>query len=244
MQDRYTGDVGDFGKFALLRALSADRRLGVCWCRTDGAGEANNDGKHLGYLERPGRFRPLDPTVFDALQRFAEEVREGRRARTLDALEALGLLPGGTLFHRDLCPPAPQARREWARRMVSAMADADLVFLDPDNGLESERLTPKSTAVAELSALRRPGRAILFYHHQSRLAGGAPAEFAAIAQRLAASGFVTVDAARLRPYSSRFYFLLDGDASLRQRLKEFVVRWSLEAVLYSSDGDAPRPPAR
>jgi len=31
MQDRYVGDIGDFGKFALLRKLSAGRRLGIAW---------------------------------------------------------------------------------------------------------------------------------------------------------------------------------------------------------------------
>ena len=29
MQNRYTGDIGDFAKFALLRAIRARKRLGV-----------------------------------------------------------------------------------------------------------------------------------------------------------------------------------------------------------------------
>lgn len=32
MQDRYVGDIGDFGKYGLLRALCAhDLSLGVVW---------------------------------------------------------------------------------------------------------------------------------------------------------------------------------------------------------------------
>ena len=31
MQDRYTGDIGDFAKYGLLRALEAGHRLGVAW---------------------------------------------------------------------------------------------------------------------------------------------------------------------------------------------------------------------
>ena len=35
MQDRYAGDIGDFGKFGLLRALSsAGLSIGVNWYRT------------------------------------------------------------------------------------------------------------------------------------------------------------------------------------------------------------------
>ena len=65
MQDRYAGDVGDFGKFALLRALCGGRSLGVCWYRTDAAEEKNNDGRHLDYLY-------LDPEVFNGLKRFVD----------------------------------------------------------------------------------------------------------------------------------------------------------------------------
>ena len=36
MQDCYVGDVGDFVKYGLLRALSDGKRLGVAWyLRTD-----------------------------------------------------------------------------------------------------------------------------------------------------------------------------------------------------------------
>ena len=51
MQDKYAGDVGDFGKFALLRALCDGRQLGICWYRTDSVLETTNDGKHLDYLQ-------------------------------------------------------------------------------------------------------------------------------------------------------------------------------------------------
>jgi hypothetical protein len=49
MQDRYVGDVGDFGKYGLLRSLAADLSLGVVWYL--GPEESHNaDGKHIGYL--------------------------------------------------------------------------------------------------------------------------------------------------------------------------------------------------
>ena len=31
MQNRYVGDIGDFGKYGLLRALYHGRQLGVAW---------------------------------------------------------------------------------------------------------------------------------------------------------------------------------------------------------------------
>src|SRR5512140_547619 len=97
MQDRYAGDVGDFGKFAVLRALATDRALGVCWYRCSGAGEANNDGRHVAYLDQPERYRALDPGAFDAMANVV------RSERSLGALEACGLLPGAT-YHGDEVP--------------------------------------------------------------------------------------------------------------------------------------------
>ena len=58
MQDRYTGDVGDFGKYGLLRWLcgqdAAPLRLGVVWYRADSSiinADPPNDGKHVEYLQ-------------------------------------------------------------------------------------------------------------------------------------------------------------------------------------------------
>lgn len=232
VQDRYAGDIGDFGKFALLRALAPERRLGICWCRTDGSGESTNDGRHLAYLLRPERFRTLDPETFDALARFVEQVGTGRCRRAVSSLEALNLLPPDTVFHRTLCPGRGSDRHRWAAEMVTAVAAADFVFLDPDNGLEGATLSPKSTALAELAALRKPGRAVLLYHHQTRHPGGAASEARHIASRLADAGFRSVDAVRMRPYSSRFYFLMDAEPTLRGRLREFANRWGTRAELF------------
>ena len=73
MQNRYTGDVGDFGKYGLLRALclpEGDRgpalRLGVVWYLTSDESH-NNDGRHIGYLEPTPKnaktLRVCDPSL-------------------------------------------------------------------------------------------------------------------------------------------------------------------------------------
>jgi hypothetical protein len=74
-------------------------------------------------------------------------------------------------------------------------------------------------------ALRRRGRALLLYHHQTRRAGGASADFGHFARWLFDAGARTVEGVRLRPYSSRFYLLVDGDARLSRALRTFARRW-------------------
>mgnify|MGYP006901767588 FL=1 len=67
MQDRYAGDVGDFIKLGLLRALSPDRRLGVAWYRYPDESH-NDDGRHTGYLARTQEFASLDQELFAHLR--------------------------------------------------------------------------------------------------------------------------------------------------------------------------------
>ena len=52
MQNRYTGDIGDFAKYGLLRALSKGKRLGVAWYLYPDE-EDNTDGRHIDYLQQP-----------------------------------------------------------------------------------------------------------------------------------------------------------------------------------------------
>jgi len=53
MQDRYAGDVGDFGKFALLRYLfsNANYKIGVIWYRFPDESH-NNDGGQIDYVNK------------------------------------------------------------------------------------------------------------------------------------------------------------------------------------------------
>jgi hypothetical protein len=111
------------------------------------------------------------------------------------------------------------------------LKQANLLFLDPDNGLEPAGYRPaalksgKSITLAELRALTRPGRCLIVYHHQSRRRDGHYAEMEHCFARLRANGFATVDALRARPYSPRLYFLLDAPTDVRHRAKAIERHW-------------------
>ena len=144
MQDRYAGDVGDFGKYGLLRRLCGPDahgpalRLGVLWYRFEDA--TPGDGKHISYLEPPlaQEFCECDPDLF----RKMDSIVHGERS--IAAVETGGALPPGTAFFGDELafgrhePGASRAlnRRDWLEAGLRAVEHADLVFADPDNGLE------------------------------------------------------------------------------------------------------------
>lgn len=229
MQNRYVGDVGDFVKFGILRALAVDRRIGVAWWLHPDE-HHNRDGRHVSYLER-ANWRDLDGPLFDAL---GDIVR--RDARSVAALEAATLLPNAH-YVSEPAPTAgtPSARRlarqAWIERARDQLADADFIFVDPDNGFKPSRFSPaarraaKCVALGELQTFAQPGRTLLVYHHQTRRPGSHEAELRHWGTRLSTAGFQQVDALRARPYSPRAFFLLDAPDTMRRRATDLCTRW-------------------
>ena len=95
MQDRYAGDIGDFGKYGLLRALCGeDLRLGVLWYRVPDE-KGNNDGRHTAYVHsrRGTSFEECDPELFAIMRTI---VCGG--TRSIAEVEKSGALPHDTLY--------------------------------------------------------------------------------------------------------------------------------------------------
>jgi hypothetical protein len=175
MQDRYAGDIGDFGKYALLKALAGSNlRLGVVWYLNPDE-EENRDGEFIEYPE----LRECDESLYDRMQIFH---RTGRRR--IAGLEKAALLPDGTVFYtepltfRDLPPPGltvrRQRREQWFEAAAAATKDADIVFLDPDNGFapKSVSATAKSAQkyvfLDEASRFLDRDQSVVIYHHHAR----------------------------------------------------------------------------
>src|SRR5713226_7948802 len=88
MQNRYTGDVGDFGKYALLKALTGtDFRLGVMWCLNP-AKELNADGRFTNYA----KLKPCIHVLYKKLSRILQNSE-----RSVSAVETAQILLSGTV---------------------------------------------------------------------------------------------------------------------------------------------------
>ena len=74
MQDQYAGDIGDFVKYGLLRAISEGKCLGVAWylC-TDSGSTKKGDGRHIDYLKQDEKWRHLDCELFNTLKGLVDE---------------------------------------------------------------------------------------------------------------------------------------------------------------------------
>lgn len=246
MQDRYAADVGDFGKLGLLRHLTAGTpplRLGVLWYRVPDESH-NNDGGHISYLTSDAKphadLRACDPPLASAL---ADLVASG--TRTIAALQGAAGLPSNTRFHDaplDLTDTAvadrPATREAWFEGALAAVEDTDLVFLDPDNGLEAKSATEgqakivKYARYGDLEALRARGHSLVVYHHLGRTGGTHPEQVATLrdtlAQRLALPRLPA--ALTFRKGSARTFFVIPAPAheeALDERLAALSqTRWA------------------
>ena len=196
MQDRYVGDVGDFGKYGLLRLLCGQPnegrlRLGVVWylvpCESH-----NQNGKHVGYLRQDRQFSQCDPELFGALRTmFNHEPGLFKEAmRNVATIESSSILPADTLFYRaplsfpEAMPVQArlQLRRQWLQLALGEMTEADVVFLDPDNGIEcksasrASRNGPKYVFWDEIAEFASTGRekSLVIYHHTNRRKASSP----------------------------------------------------------------------
>jgi hypothetical protein len=214
MKDRCVGNVDDFGKLALLQHLMEGRRLAVCWYMTGRQDEAARQDRSFSYLHRPDDFRHLSPKVFDALREVVDGT-PGHRRR----IGTLETLLDGSVFHGCEVPRRASSRAIWAKQLIETVGEADLIFLDPDNGIQGKRLTPKHVALLEISALRRPGRALVIAQRQL----GRRAGF--LAEQLQSLGCRRVELIRFRLVSSRFYVVADHDPAMSERIASFARRW-------------------
>jgi hypothetical protein len=259
MQDRYSGDVGDFGKFSLLRYLFGDShdRIGVIWYLFPDESH-NDDGRHIDYLTDRG-FLACDKRLCDKLS----AVVHGNRS--VSALEKAGVLAADTVYFADRLnfhiqfPSQKQEtrrerkekRRQWLERAVLKVSNCNVVFLDPDNGLQipscsktSQLRSGKFAYYSEISELTKGKDVTVIYHHLGRNGSHADqirAKTAELRKRIDPSG--TIFALRYRPYSPRAYFILTAKSEsirIKDRLQSFI-RSSYGAYWDSYYEERPSP---
>ncbi|MDE2763385.1 hypothetical protein [Candidatus Palauibacter soopunensis] len=232
MQDRYVGDLGDFVKYGLLRAIRGTKRLGVAWYLHPDAGPAG-DGRHTTYLQHPSEWRHLDADLFDALEELVPD------RRSVANIQRTGIL-GDAVFAADVLAVAnvkvrdrERWRRQWFDRIRHQLVACDLVFADPDNGLVPDgrfrpttRGSAKGMSIAEAKALAE-GRAAVIYHHNSRRSGGHLEEIRWLKTQLPEGTM----AYYWRRVSNRTFFIINAEEEVRRRVRGFVHRWGDRGAL-------------
>ena len=171
MKNQYVGDIGDFGKYSMLREfIKGGVKVGVNWYLTENDG--SNDGKFTDYLSKDV-MRRYCPKVFDALAGIAN-----KNDKSVSDIENSDILPGA-IFYSDILKPEgtpgnrEQERNSWFQESLYELKDAELIFMDPDNGLlESDDATKlggeKYVLPSEVERYFVSGHNVVYYCHKGR----------------------------------------------------------------------------
>ena len=223
MRDQYIGDIGDYIKYGLLRAISVKKCLGVAWYLCVGAGSTKaGDGRHTDYLRQPKEWRHLDPELFDTLKRLVDEGK-----RSVSHIEQTGIL-GKTAFASEPLDIPKVMRNEWFERTKKQLCNCTLVFADPDNGLypddrfnSARKESVKRIPLAEATALANDGRAVVIYHHNNQDSTHCQ-QIRDWMDRLPGCTY----AYYWRCWSPRTFFIMNPDSEMEDQLKKFAALWN------------------
>jgi len=169
MKNQYFGDVNDYRKYGLLRAitLATDWKLLVAWMLTPDDG--GPDGGFRSYLEAPNPWARYDSPLFRGLKALLRSVPQP----SVSLIEGSGLLPGASYYSAEV-PDTRLERDTWRDGLLRAAKEADLVFLDPDNGVEvpskpiGRKGSSKYVTWDEIECLWNAGSSLLIYQHFPR----------------------------------------------------------------------------
>ena len=226
MKDQYFGDINDYRKYGLLRAFftASARKLLVAWMLTPNDGR--RDGAIRTYLNRPEKWRRFDPELFDGLARLRASSSKPR----VSLIESARLLPG-TKFYSAVVPDSRGLREHWRDGLIKAASGADLVLLDPDNGIEvpsrpaGRKDSSKYVFWEEIRSLWAARCSLLIYQHWRR----EPRE--AFAEHISYELWRRTGAPYLQAIRTpRVLFLLAGQQRhedwLRGASSELDIRWA------------------
>ena len=229
MKNQYVADIGDFGKYSLLRAFAeAGVKIGVNWYLTEDDG--STDGKFIDYLNDE-RIRYRDPEVFDILKKISSnpnrsvyDVQDSNIIRNAIFFDIL-LKPQGTPLKRKT------QRKSWFFDSMNALSEAELIFMDPDNGLLSSNDYSKLDAEKyvlpdEVEQYYAQGHNVVYYCHKGRRRVEAWEEYKLIMRERipeAKMAVLTYHKGTQRSY----VFLIHEESFVRYRaiIDKFIRRW-------------------
>jgi hypothetical protein len=163
MKDQYFGDFGDYQKVSLLNLLSEDLKVTVYWMKT--VDDGGTDGKHIAYLKKPDIWRTFEPNIFDFI---AEKI--GTKKRRLSHIESS---PYGKRIQFINKHIEDEDVRAGILKDICADKTVDVVFFDPDNGIEvlstNKKNAHKYVTWEEISKTFNSGKSVMIYQHFSRV---------------------------------------------------------------------------
>jgi hypothetical protein len=169
MKDQYVGDIGDYGKVLIMKHLAdLGFKIGVNWVLTKN--DNRGDGKHRDYVDYSGKdcLCCCDEKVFSDICLLAKKKKADRDIGDLENL--IRGFTGSVVFYSKKYIGG-QKRKTYEDDAFAKLSPdlADLVFFDPDNGVDGEEgMSSKHVYFFDLKRYWERKQSLLTYHHLGR----------------------------------------------------------------------------
>lgn len=238
MQDRYAGDVGDFGKFYLLKKVfvPTQKNIGIVWYNYDNE-EHNADGLHVSYLcSKEYNKNTEEKEIVEKLKIIVQDICN----RSIEHIEKQEILPpertvyfsDKVSFLKEHHKERENLRKSWLDSALKKVKTCEIVFLDPDNGLQIDSVKSFGNKKAGKYAYydeiikffeNSKTKVCIVYHHLGRT-GGTHKEQIAIRLSELRKKLIksenkgkdfTIFSIVFRPFSPRVFFIMADNSFLR-----------------------------
>ncbi|HZF70096.1 hypothetical protein [Sulfuricurvum sp.] len=235
MQNRYSGDIGDFGKFLLLKHLFPKESIATIWYLYPDETH-NNDGSH--------RVEECNINLYCHCYGIDRQMAElfhqihQRDSRHIDLFEEMSILENDYYFTERVLGEGEGYRTQWLKRAIEFIRSksCSVVCLDPDNGIEPSSMNKlsilkqgKYTTYAEIESfftLECVNHLVIYQHfHRQQSHEMQMREAKATFERLY-EGRAVVTIIRHNPVQARFYILLSKHTDILEN------KQSLEQLMY------------
>lgn len=171
MKNQYFGDINDYKKYGLIRQFATFTALKtvICWMLTPNNDE--NEGLQIQYLDNPRQWAMYDKPLFQYLEKHKSKLLD-KQNRNVSIIQNKDILPKCKFFKEIICDDG-ELRSRYFQKLLNISNDADLIFFDPDIGLETfvKRGNKRSSQYlywSEVKAAYDKGLSILIYQHRHR----------------------------------------------------------------------------
>ncbi len=167
MKNQYFGDINDYKKYGLIRQL--DLKTIICWMLTPN--NDKNEGLQIQYLDNPCQWAKYDKLLFRYLEKHKSNFLD-KQYRNVLIIQNRDILPKCKFFNEIIRDDGEQ-RSRYFQKLLNISNDVDLLFFDPDIGLETfvKRGNKRSSQYlywSEVKAAFDKGLSILIYQHRHR----------------------------------------------------------------------------
>jgi hypothetical protein len=139
MKNQYFADINDYRKYGLLGTLADGSAFKTTVWRMLTPADQREVGIFTSYLDNRDRRSHYDPELFDLLKSCMAQPA----GRSVQRAETTGIIPGATYYSKSLYGQ-PDERQRYFHERRDIAAGQDLVFFDPDNGIEVKSVSCRS----------------------------------------------------------------------------------------------------